>query len=63
MSSKTLTPEQLKAKFVREGRTFSEWARQNGFPPVEVYKVVNGLSKGRWGRGHDIAVKLGLKAA
>lgn len=63
VASKETPAEKLKRKFESEGRTFAEWARENGFPAVEVYKVLNGAIKGRRGRGHQIAVKLGLKAA
>ena len=56
-----MTPDQLKNKFKREGRSFAEWARQNGYEYVDVIRLVNGFNKGRRGRGHEIAVKLGLK--
>ena len=61
--SKVLTPEQLKAKFARQGVTFSGWAKENGYSPAEVYRVVNGFSKCKYGKSHRIAVQLGLKAA
>jgi gp16 family phage-associated protein len=57
-----MTPEQLKRKFAQEGRTFSDWAKQHGFDRRDVYLVLNGQNKARWGKGHDIAVKLGLKS-
>lgn len=56
-----LTPEQVKANFEREGKTFSQWAEEKGFRSTDVYKVVNGLSKAKRGIGHQIAVELGLK--
>lgn len=56
-----LTPAQLKAKFAAEGKTFSEWAAQRGYSRFDVYKVVNGMVKGRRGKGHEIAVALGIK--
>ena len=56
-----LTPEQLKAKFRREGRTFKDFASANNFPYEQVVRVVNGMNKARRGQGHAIAVKLGLK--
>lgn len=58
-----MTPEQIKSKFRREGKTFTEWAAEHGYPRNEVYKVLNGLCKARWGKGHEIAVRLGLKQA
>lgn len=65
MSTKqeVLTPEQLKAKFAREGKTFSGWAEERGYSRFDVYKVINGMVKGRRGKAHQIAVDLGLKAA
>ena len=56
-----MTAEQLKQKFLAEGKTFTEWAKQNGFKRNEVYKVLNGVNKARWGRGHEIAKALGIK--
>lgn len=61
--NKVLTPEELKARFESEGRTFSGWAKENGYSRFEVYRVINGFTKGKRGKAHDIAVKLGLKAA
>lgn len=55
--------DQLKAKFAREGRTFTDWAREHGYSKTAVYRVLNGFSKTKYGQGHEIAVKLGLKPA
>lgn len=56
-----MTPDELKKRFADEGRTFTDWAKENGYRRNEVYKVVNGFSKAKRGKGHDIAVALGLK--
>jgi gp16 family phage-associated protein len=56
-----MTPEQVKARFRREGRTFSAWAREHGYTPHRVIRVLNGFDKGHYGIAHEIAVKLGLK--
>ncbi len=56
------TPIELRKKFDSEGKTFAEWATNNGFEPQEVYKVLNGQAKCKRGKGHKIAVLLGLKA-
>lgn len=62
MSSRTtLTPDQVKQRFRAAGITFTVWARQQGYPRHEVYRVLNGVSKAHYGRAHEIAVKLGLK--
>ncbi len=56
-----MTPEQLKQKFRREGLTFTAWAKENGYHPRNVIRLVNGFDKGHFGKAHEIAVKLGLK--
>lgn len=58
-----LTAEQVKSQFAREGKTFSSWAEERGYNRCDVYRVINGLSKARRGKSHQIAVDLGLKAA
>ena len=58
-----MTPEQVKAKFQREGKTVSSWARENGYRLNHVYLVLNGACKAKYGKGHEIAVALGLKKA
>ena len=55
------TPEQVRQRFRQQGKPLSEWARENGFPPIAVYRVMGGIDKGHYGRSHEIAVKLGLK--
>jgi gp16 family phage-associated protein len=55
------TPEQVKADFLANGLTISEWARRNNYKPREVSLVLNGQNKGRYGKGHAIAVALGIK--
>lgn len=57
----TKTPDQVKQEFISSGTPVSNWATENGFVPQEVYKVLNGQSKGNFGRAHKIAVALGLK--
>lgn len=58
-----MTADQVKAKFLREGRTFSAWAIERGYAPQKVYLVLNGQLKATRGKGHEIAVALGLKEA
>lgn len=57
-----LTPDQVKDQFQRRGLTFSKWALANGYRVNEVYRVINGQAKAKYGKAHEIAVKLGLKA-
>lgn len=56
-----MTPEQVKAKFRANGVTLSAWARQHGYSPRKVIRLLNGYEKGHFGQSHEIAVKLGLK--
>lgn len=55
------TPDQVKADFLASGITISQWAREHNYTPREVSLVLNGQIKGRYGKGHDIAVALGIK--
>ena len=57
----TITPDQLKQRLRREGKTLAQWARDNGYTPNKVYRVTGGIDKGYYGDAHEIAVKLGLK--
>ena len=57
-----MTSNEIKAKFRAEGKTITEWALDNGFHRNAVYRVLNGFDKAHYGRAHEIAVKLGLKA-
>lgn len=56
-----MTPEQIKHRFRARGETFSQWARDHGYPVNKVLRVLNGFEKGHYGKAHEIAVKLGLK--
>ena len=56
-----MTPEQVKQRFRQHGQTFSQWAREHGYHPQKVIRVLNGFDKGHYGQAHEIAVKLGLK--
>jgi gp16 family phage-associated protein len=56
-----MTPEQIKIRFRQQGKTFSGWAREHGYSPQKVIRVLNGFDKGHYGVAHEIAVKLGMK--
>jgi gp16 family phage-associated protein len=56
------TPDQVKKEFLDAGITISQWARDHGYTPRQVSLVLNGQIKGRYGKGHEIAKKLGLKS-
>lgn len=56
-----MTADQIKSRLRRERKTITQWAAEHGFPRIAVYRVLNGEDKARFGRAHDIAVKLGMK--
>lgn len=58
---KSLSPEQVKARFRANGTTVTQWAEYHGYPRNAVYRVLNGFDKAHYGRAHEIAVALGLK--
>ena len=56
-----MTAEQIKRKLRLQGKTQKEWALENGYRPEDVTRVLNGTWKATRGKGHQIAVALGLK--
>ncbi|MCO1335344.1 DNA-binding protein [Microbulbifer sp. ANSA003] len=57
-----LTPDQVKAQFRAQGLTVTQWAEERGYPRNAVYRVLNSFDKAIYGRAHEIAVALGIKA-
>ena len=57
-----MSADQVKRHFKQRGITFTDWAAANGYKRSEVYRVLNGQAKAHYGKAHEIAVKLGLKA-
>lgn len=53
--------EQVKKFFLAAGLPIARWAESNGYTRREVYMLLNGQFKGRFGRMHELAIKLGLK--
>lgn len=58
-----MTPTRFKTQLRNQGKTIRQWADEQGFSPRAVYRVLNGLDKGNFGRAHDIAIAAGIKAA
>lgn len=56
-----MTPEQVKNHLWLQGKTVTDWAKEHGYNRNQVYQVLNGQTKARYGQAHEIAVKLGLK--
>ncbi|MGG5965250.1 DNA-binding protein [Salmonella enterica] len=57
-----MTAEQVKSLLRQQGKTITEWANEHGYTRNDVYRVLNGQIKANYGKGHEIAVKLGLKS-
>ena len=57
-----MTPQQVKQQLQAEGKTLTQWVAENGYQRSAVYRVMGGFDKAHYGRAHEIAVKLGLKA-
>jgi gp16 family phage-associated protein len=60
---KPATPESLKKSLDAQGITLAEFARQRGVDYQIAVQLVNGFTKGRYGKAHKAAIKLGLKEA
>lgn len=58
-----MTADRFKARLRSQGKTIRQWAKEHDFPPLSVYRVLNGVDKANYGRAHDIAVAAGIKAA
>lgn len=61
MSVNPFYAQKVKDSFRQNGLTFTAWAREHGYRVNDVYRVLNGQVKANYGKGHEIAVKLGLK--
>jgi gp16 family phage-associated protein len=59
----TYTADQIKTQFKKDGRTIVAWSAERGFVYKDVIRVLNGFSKASRGKGHEIAVALGMKTA
>lgn len=55
------SPQQAKADLRFQGKSMADWARENGFNPDLVRRVLLGRLKCWRGESHKIAVKLGMK--
>lgn len=55
------TSEEVKADFEKNGISIRSWAEANGFQRTDVYAVLDGRNKAKYGSGHTIAIALGMK--
>lgn len=58
---RALTPEQVKRRLADAGCTITAWAASNGYERELVSRVLSGACKAKYGKGHEVAVALGLK--
>lgn len=61
MQQRVKTPKEVKEEFSRAGISIGAWAKQNGFHRQDVYSVLSGSNKAKYGKAHAVAVALGLK--
>lgn len=54
------TAEQVKEELKRKHGSVKAWAERNNYTALEVSRVMRGVNKARFGRGREIALKLGL---
>lgn len=55
------TVDDFRSGLRAQGKTVSQWARENNFPLKAVYRVLGGQDKAYYGQAHAIAVAAGLK--
>ena len=58
---KLRTGQEVKDEFARCGLSVRSWAEANGFKKEDVYAVLDGRNKAKYGNAHAIAVALGMK--
>jgi gp16 family phage-associated protein len=56
-----MTGQEVKRKLWSQGSNLKEWALANGYSPRLVSDVVRGVNRANYGKGYEIAVKLGIK--
>jgi len=55
--------EAAKARIIAQGKTYDQVAVEIGYPKWLINRVLNGISKAKYGKAHDCAVALGIKPA
>lgn len=63
MSDHLRTAKEARNWFYDRGISLTDWARDHGYPRQAVYAVLSGRSRCTRGRGHQIAIALGMKPA
>ena len=57
-----MTIEMFKARLRAQGITIGQWADDNGFDRLIVYRTLSGVLKGNFGTSHEILVAAGIKS-
>ena len=55
--------EAAKSRIIAQGKTYDQVAAEIGHPKWLINRVLNGISKAKYGKAHDCAVALGVKPA
>ena len=55
--------EAAKARIIAQGKTYDQVATELGYPKWLINRVLNGISKAKYGKAHECAVALGIKPA
>lgn len=58
---KPLSPSQFRESLRKNGITLKQWAEHRNYDPQYCSRVLNGMVKGSRGKGHEIAVAMGIK--
>ena len=52
----------FRKSLIDQGISLKDWAESRGYNPEYCSRVLTGIVKGTRGKGHDIAVAMGIKA-
>ncbi len=61
MSNRLRSAKEARRWFYTQGLSVKDWAGEHRFPQQAVYAVLSGKSRCSRGRGHRIAIALGMK--
>lgn len=53
----------VKRDLWRQGKTLKQWALENGYAYDLVSRVVRGTHRATYGKGYEVAVKLGMRTS
>ena len=57
-----MTGQEVKRKLRERGITIKQWSEDNNYPYLLVSRVIRGVQKANYGKGHEVAVALGMKS-